>query len=66
MIGRRLTDFQNLLDMERSLLEQEDALAASNGLVVQNLVALYRALGGGWQPPPEALGVELKGEDSDG
>ena len=61
-----LTDFQNLLSMERSLLVQEDALAESNGLVVQNLVALYRALGGGWQPLPEALGVELKGEDSGG
>ena len=61
-----LTDFQNLLDMERSLLEQEDALAESNGRVVQNLVDLYRALGGGWQPPPEALEVELQDQVTNG
>ena len=39
-------------------------LAASEGLVVQSLVALYRALGGGWDPdadysePPVATGSE--------
>ncbi len=45
-----LTDFQNVLDTQRTLFEQEDALAASEGLVVQNLVSIYRALGGGWSP----------------
>ncbi len=45
-----LTNFQNVLDMERSLFQQQDALAESQGLVVQNLVRLYRALGGGWSP----------------
>jgi NodT family efflux transporter outer membrane factor (OMF) lipoprotein len=43
-----LTDFQNVLDMERSLFQQEDQLAESQGLLVQNLIRLYRALGGGW------------------
>ena len=43
-----LTDFQNVLDMERSLFEQEDDLAESEGLVTQNLISIYRALGGGW------------------
>jgi NodT family efflux transporter outer membrane factor (OMF) lipoprotein len=51
-----LTNFQNVLDMERSLFEQQDLLAESRGLVVQNLIRLYRALGGGWdataQPMP--------------
>jgi NodT family efflux transporter outer membrane factor (OMF) lipoprotein len=44
-----LIDFQNVLDADRSVLALEDALAESRGLVVTNLVALYKALGGGWQ-----------------
>ncbi len=44
-----LTGFQNVLDAQRSLFAQEDALAASDAAVTSNLVALYRALGGGWQ-----------------
>ncbi len=61
-----LTDFQNVLDTQRTLLLREDELAASEGLVIQNLVGLYRALGGGWDPepatqpvaPPSSLDVE--------
>ena len=48
-----LTNFQNVLDTQRSLFNQQDQLAASEGILVQNLVALYKALGGGWDP--EAL-----------
>ena len=44
-----LTDFQNVLDSQRTLFNQEDALAESEGLVVQNLIAVYKALGGGWR-----------------
>jgi multidrug efflux system outer membrane protein len=47
-----LTDFQNVLDTQRSQFTQEDALAESQGLVTQNLVRLYQALGGGWGPDP--------------
>ncbi len=43
-----LTDFLNVLDTERSLFEQEDRLAESEGLVTENLIRIYRALGGGW------------------
>ena len=43
-----LTDFQNYLDAQRSLFDQQDRLASSEGQVVQNLVALNLALGGGW------------------
>ena len=50
-----LTDFQNVLDSERSLTDQQDKLAESQGLVISNLIELYRALGGGWQPDPENL-----------
>ncbi len=55
-----LTDFQNVLDSERSLAEQEDAYVASVGLVTQNLIAIYRALGGGWQPDPAVVKVEIQ------
>ena len=49
-----LTDFQNVLDTERSLLLRQDDLATSEGLVIKNLVDLYRALGGGWDPETAA------------
>jgi len=45
-----LTDFQNVLDTQRTLLLREDDLALAEGLVIGNLVRLYRALGGGWDP----------------
>jgi NodT family efflux transporter outer membrane factor (OMF) lipoprotein len=45
-----LTDFQNVLDMERSRFEQEDDLEESQGLVAQSLIGIYTALGGGWTP----------------
>lgn len=64
LYGTGLTDFQNVLDAERFLTSQQDALAQSEGLAVQNLILLYRALGGGWQPDPEALEAEL--EDQEG
>lgn len=48
------SDFQNVLDAERTLFSRQDELAASEGLVVQNLVRLYKALGGGWNPDLES------------
>ena len=52
-----LTDFQNVLDTQRTLLLREDDLAVAEGIVIGNLVQLYRALGGGWNPdaPPEMV-----------
>jgi len=49
-----VTDFQNVLDMQQALVIQQDQLAESEGLVVQNLVRIYKALGGGWKPGPAA------------
>jgi multidrug efflux system outer membrane protein len=43
------TDFLNVLQAQRSLYISEDALAQSTRTVSTNLVALYKALGGGWQ-----------------
>jgi len=44
-----LADFINVLDAQRTLFTSEDALARSDRTVSANLVALYKALGGGWQ-----------------
>jgi NodT family efflux transporter outer membrane factor (OMF) lipoprotein len=43
------TDFQRVLDSQQSLLAQQDQYTSAKGSVVQNLVSVYRALGGGWQ-----------------
>ena len=43
-----LTNFQNVLDTERSLFNQQDLSAISEGEVVQNVISVYRAVGGGW------------------
>ena len=47
-----LTSFLNVVDAERSLYQAEDELVQSQRTVTVNLVALYKALGGGWQMPP--------------
>lgn len=48
-----LTDFQNVLNMEQALLDQQDQLALSKGLVSAYLVGVYKSLGGGWDVPDE-------------
>ncbi len=44
-----LTDFQNVLQTQRTLLNLQDQRASSAGQVSSYLIALYKALGGGWQ-----------------
>jgi outer membrane protein TolC len=43
------TDFNRVLIVEQALTQQQDQLAASEGAVVQALIQIYKALGGGWQ-----------------
>ena len=63
-----LTDFNRVLNVEQSLTQQEDQLAVAQGSVVQNLILVYKSLGGGWEircaplpplppsgPPPEVV-----------
>ncbi|MFV3308380.1 efflux transporter outer membrane subunit [Pseudomonas sp. NY15181] len=47
-------DFQRVLDAQQLLLQQQDGYLVSRGNAVSSLVALYKALGGGWdsQRPP--------------
>lgn len=42
-------DFTPVFLFQATLTEQEDALAVSRGQIALNLIALYRALGGGWE-----------------
>ena len=44
-----LTDFLQVLDAQQQLLSTEDGLAQSDQAIATNLVALYKALGGGWE-----------------
>ena len=50
---RGLADFLSVLDAQRQQLAAEDDLAQSDTAVVTNLVALYKALGGGWEAVPQ-------------
>ncbi|MCP4568932.1 MAG: efflux transporter outer membrane subunit, partial [FCB group bacterium] len=45
-----LTNFDAVLDAQRSQLIFQDQLVLSQGAVTQNLIRLYKALGGGWTP----------------
>jgi len=49
-----LADFQDVLDMQRSLYEPQDQYVESEGIMIQNLIRLYKALGGGWPPDIES------------
>jgi hypothetical protein len=44
-----LTGYQRVIDAQRNLAQQEDFLASATGSVGINLIALYKALGGGWE-----------------
>jgi NodT family efflux transporter outer membrane factor (OMF) lipoprotein len=64
------TDFQNVLDAQRSQFSLEDQRAQAKLLVLLDLVDVYRSIGGGWaevaepEGPSEAMGTA--GEGSSG
>ena len=43
-----LEDFETVLEAQRARLSFEDQLVQSQSAVTQNLINLYKALGGGW------------------
>lgn len=53
---RGLTDFLSVLDAQRQAYTLQEQLAISEAAVTSNLIALYKALGGGWEAmePPRA------------
>jgi NodT family efflux transporter outer membrane factor (OMF) lipoprotein len=42
-------DFQRVIDTERALVLNQDRWTSSRGAIVLNLIAMYKALGGGWE-----------------
>ena len=44
-----LADYQRVLDTQKTLVERQDTLITSTGDVPRNLIAVYKALGGGWE-----------------
>ena len=42
-------DLEKMLSIQNLLLDAQNALAQSQGYMAQNIVNLYRALGGGWE-----------------
>jgi NodT family efflux transporter outer membrane factor (OMF) lipoprotein len=44
-----LADFQRVIDSQRVLFSQQDLLVTSRGGLTQSLIALYKAMGGGWE-----------------
>jgi multidrug efflux system outer membrane protein len=48
------SDFLQVLDAERTLLESEDRLARSRTEAATSLIAVYKSLGGGWQTTSQA------------
>ncbi len=43
------SDYQRVLDSQQSLFSQQQRLVSQRGASVSSLVALYKALGGGWE-----------------
>lgn len=44
-----IASYQRVLDTQRAQAEQEDIFAETSGFVALNLIAIYKALGGGWE-----------------
>ena len=42
-------DYQRVLDTQRALLQEQNRLAENRSSIATNLIALYKALGGGWE-----------------
>lgn len=45
-----LADFLNVIQAQERLLAAQDAVIVSEAAVLQQMVALYKAVGGGWNP----------------
>lgn len=54
------SDYQRVLNAQQALFTQQERYVINKGNEVRNLVAIYKALGGGWQTPE----VEFVGEDT--
>jgi outer membrane protein TolC len=50
-----LVDFNRVFTIQTQLLTQQDQLATARGNIALNLIAVYRALGGGWHSTEQRL-----------
>ncbi|MGZ8954684.1 MAG: efflux transporter outer membrane subunit [Methylovulum sp.] len=48
-----LVDYQRVLDSQRTLVTSQEALVITTGNIAVNLIALYKAVGGGWETRTE-------------
>jgi len=61
-----LVDYQRVLDSQRTLASSQEALTNTTGNIAINLIALYKAVGGGWETRtendfvPEAIKKEMR------
>lgn len=55
-----VVNFLSVIDSLRSLYSTQDQLIQSQTTTLTNLIALYKALGGGWEPPED-----MRTENSD-
>ncbi|MBM2830885.1 MAG: outer rane efflux protein [Gammaproteobacteria bacterium] len=44
-----IADYQRVLDTQEALVNQQDLLTSRRGDIATNLIAMFRALGGGWE-----------------
>jgi outer membrane protein, multidrug efflux system len=58
-----VVDFLNVLTAQQSLYQSEDQLAQSEQTVLTNLIALYKALGGGWETTERAADAQPRETD---
>ena len=56
-----LADFLSVLDAQRQLFSAQDDEIVSREQALSHLVALYKALGGGWFVKPDALAASSTG-----
>lgn len=65
-----MVSFQSVLDAQLAVFSAENDMAQAEGQAANNCVALYKALGGGWDPynPPEIpdLTDEIMQMETDG
>lgn len=54
-------NFLNVLDAQRALAETEALLASSTALVADDQIAVFKALGGGWENAPAVARVAVPG-----
>lgn len=57
-----LTDYQRVLDSIRSLTQRQDQYAAIRGTIATDFIAMYKALGGGWElrDREQAIPLEMR------